>query len=229
MPIMDETSAAIVDYWDAYAATYDDAPDHGLRGDGTRRAWARRLDSWMPSAPADVLDVGCGTASLSLMLAQSGHRVTGVDVAPRMIEQARRKFSGAGLAARFVVGDAAVPLMGGERFDVVLSRHVVWTLPDPAAALREWVGRVRPGGRLVLVEGRWGDAGLKAVPYVAGAERLPWGGGVGADALAAVVRPLVAELWVERLSGDPELWGGLVNDERYALIAAVGAHGHMMT
>jgi SAM-dependent methyltransferase len=218
---MDETSAAIVGYWDAYAATYDDASDHGLRDDGTRRAWARLLDGWMPSGPVDVLDLGCGTASLSLLLAQSGHRVTGVDAAPRMIEQARGKFSDAGLAARFVVGDAAVPPTGEVRFDVVLSRHVVWTLPDPEAALREWVGRLRPGGRLVLVEGRWGEADKSPEPYVAGAERLPWGGGVGAEALAAVVQPLVTELRVEALSGDPLLWGGPVNDERYALIADV--------
>ena len=97
----------------------------------------------------------------------------------------------------------------------------MWTLPDPEAALREWVGRLRPGGRLVLVEGRWREAGQKGVPYVAGAASLPWNGGIGAEALAAAVRPLVTELRIEPLSGDPQLWGGPVTDERYALIAQV--------
>ncbi|WP_336320457.1 class I SAM-dependent methyltransferase [Streptomyces lavendofoliae] len=212
--------ARIAAYWDAAAESFDDEPDHGLRADRTRAAWARLLRSWSPAAPAGVLDVGCGTGSLSLLLAEDGHRVTGVDLAPRMVGRARAKFAAAGLAGRFLTGDATHPPTGEERFDVVLSRHLVWTLPDPEAALRDWVGRLRPGGRLVLVEGRWRRAGAEGVPYVAGAEALPWSGGVGADDLAAAVRPLVGgRVRVEPLSGEAELWGGPVDDERYALIA----------
>ncbi|MGV9271212.1 class I SAM-dependent methyltransferase [Kitasatospora sp. NPDC003701] len=213
--------SAIVDYWDAAAPSFDDAPDHGLRAERTRAAWARTIGAWMPPAPAAVLDVGCGTGSLSLLLAAAGHRVTGVDLAPRMIEEAGRKAAAAGLSGRFLVGDAAGPPTGGELFDVVLARHLLWTLPDPGAALGAWVARLRPGGRLLLVEGRWGEAGQSGPPYVAGAESLPWSGGVGADQLAAAVRPLVAGLRIERLGADADLWGGPVHDERYALIARV--------
>ncbi|MFI7639624.1 class I SAM-dependent methyltransferase [Nonomuraea sp. NPDC049400] len=215
---MPELISAITHYWDAAAPTFDEEPDHGLRAERTRAAWGRRLSAWVPDAPADVLDVGCGTGSLSELLASAGHRVTGVDLASRMIDEARAKLSAAGLAGRFLVGDAAAPPTGEELFDVVLCRHLVWTLPDPRAALREWVGRLRPGGRLVLVEGRWGEAGL---PYVEGAGSLPWHGGVSADDLAAAVRPLVAGLRVEPLSGDADLWGGPVGDERYTIIAHV--------
>jgi ubiquinone/menaquinone biosynthesis C-methylase UbiE len=222
---MNDLSAAIAehiaDYWDAAASSFDDEPDHGLRAGHTRAAWMRLVEAWVPSAPVDVLDVGCGTGSLSLLLAAAGHRVTGVDLAPRMVEQARQKLAAAGLPGSFLVGDASVPPTGDEAFDVVLSRHLVWTLPDPEAALGEWIKRLRPGGLLVLVEGRWRESGQRGVPYVAGAERLPWSGGVGADELAAVVRPLVADLRIEPLSGDADLWGGPVSDERYALIAQV--------
>ncbi|MFG6195769.1 class I SAM-dependent methyltransferase [Nonomuraea sp. JJY05] len=213
---MSDLTSAITGYWDAAAPTFDEEPDHGLRADRTRAAWDRRLRAWTPAHPADVLDVGCGTGSLSLLLAAAGHRVTGVDVAPRMIEQARAKLSSAGLAGRFLVGDAAAPPTGDDRFDVVLCRHLVWTLPDPEAALREWAGRLRPSGRLVLVEGRWRETGS---PYVEGAGSLPWHGGLGAADLAAAVRPLVADLRVEPLSDDADLWGGPVYDERYAIIA----------
>ncbi|MGW0810699.1 class I SAM-dependent methyltransferase [Nonomuraea sp. NPDC002799] len=216
---MSELSTAIAGYWDATASSFDEEPDHGLRAEHTRAAWDRLLRAWAPPDPADVLDVGCGTGSLSVLLAAAGHRVTGVDLAPRMIERARVKLTAAGLAGRFLVGDAADPPTGADRFDLLLCRHLVWTLPDPAAALREWAGRLRPGGRLVLIEGRWGETEQAGPPYVPGAETLPWNGGVRAADLAAAVRPLVAGLRVEQLGGDADLWGGPVNDERYALIA----------
>lgn len=217
---MTDTSE-ITDYWNAAAEAFDDEPDHGLRAGRTRAAWDRLLRGWAPTPPSDVLDIGCGTGSLSELLAAAGHRVTGVDLAPRMIERAQSKLASAGLPGRFFVGDAAAPVTGDERFDLVVSRHLVWTLPDPKAALREWVARLRPGGTLLLIEGRWREAGQSAEPYVAGAEALPWNGGVHSDDLAAAVEPLVAALRVEPLSHNADLWGRAVDDLRYALIAHV--------
>ncbi|MEU7113084.1 class I SAM-dependent methyltransferase [Streptomyces sp. NPDC046182] len=220
---MTDRTAAIAAYWDAAAATFDDEPDHGLRAGRTRAAWTRRLETWIPPAPSDILDIGCGTGSLALLLAAAGHRVTGVDLAPAMVERAHAKLASAGLEGRFLSGDAMVPPTGDECFDVALSRHLLWTLPDPEAALRAWVSRLRAGGRLVLVEGRWRESGRSGEPYVPGADALPWNGGIGAEDLAAAVRPLVARLRVEPLDGDVDgdLWGKRVDDERYALIAEV--------
>ncbi|MFG2829423.1 methyltransferase domain-containing protein [Streptomyces sp. NPDC048434] len=189
-------------YWEAAAASFDDEPDHGLRDPAVRSAWAARLRSWLPSSPADVLDLGCGTGSLALLAAEQGHRVTGVDRSPRMIAQARGK--PAGRDAAFLVGEAAEPPVGERRFDVVLVRHVLWALPDPRAALRRWAGLLAPGGRLVLVEGRWGESDPIGIP---------------AAELAALVEPLVSRTSVESLSHDPALWGKEVADERYVLIA----------
>jgi SAM-dependent methyltransferase len=214
-----DSSRAIAGYWDAAAAGFDEEPDHGLRAGVTREAWAGRVRGWVPGGPWDVLDAGCGTGSLAALVAADGHRVCGVDLAPRMVERARAKLAGAGLRGRFVVGDAAAPPFREGSFDVLLCRHVVWTLPEPERALRAWVRLLRPGGRLVLVEGRWRGAGQPVAPYVAGAGPLPWDGGVTAEELARAVRPLVAGLRVEPLGGDAALWGGPVEDERYALVA----------
>jgi SAM-dependent methyltransferase len=218
-------SAAITAYWDAAAADFDAEPDHGLRAEETRAAWSRRLlTSWLPSPlsrPCDVLDVGCGTGSLSALLAEAGHRVTGVDLSSRMVGRARAKLAAAGLPGRFLVGDAAAPPTGDEPFDAVLSRHLVWTLADPHAALADWVARIRPGGTLILVEGRWRESGETGVDYVADAETLPWHGGVTAADLSVAVRPLVTDLRIESLTDEPALWGGPVTDERYALVARV--------
>ncbi|MFD7279357.1 class I SAM-dependent methyltransferase [Streptomyces sp. NPDC059862] len=197
------TSANDVD-WDASAATFDDEPDHGLRDPDVRDAWAERLRSWLPDAPCDILDLGCGTGSLSLLAAEQGHRVTGVDLSPAMVDRARAKL--AGRDAAFLIGDAAAPPVGAQRFDVVLVRHVLWTLPDPGRVLRHWRGLVRPGGRLVLVEGVWGRTSPVGIP---------------AERLRALLVPLGGRVWVERLSEDAGLWGRRVEDERYAVVCLV--------
>ncbi|MFB7248129.1 class I SAM-dependent methyltransferase [Streptomyces populi] len=191
--------------WDAESGTFDEEPDHGLRDPEIRGAWAARLRDWLPERPGDLLDVGCGTGSLSLVASEQGHRVTGVDLAPRMIDRARAKL--AGRDAVFLVGDAVAPPVGEQRFDVLLSRHVLWTLPHPERVLRHWRGLLRPGGRLVLVEGVWGNVS----PV-----------GLSAERTAALLRPLLsgpADLSVEPLSGDARLWGREVDDERYAVVA----------
>ncbi|MBV2356566.1 class I SAM-dependent methyltransferase [Streptomyces sp. J2-1] len=190
--------------WNAAAATFDDEPDHGLRTPGTRAAWTARLGTWLPDPPAHVLDLGCGTGSLSLLAAERGHRVTAVDSAPAMTGLARAKL--AGHDAAVLLGDAATPPVGAARFDVVLVRHVLWTLPDSARVLRHWRTLLRPGGRFVLVEGVWGTLTPVGIP---------------ATRLADLLRPLVTGLRVEHLSNDRELWGKEVEDERYAVVATV--------
>ncbi|MFH8801771.1 class I SAM-dependent methyltransferase [Streptomyces sp. NPDC017936] len=199
----DGTTSADVD-WDASAAAFDEEPDHGLRDPRVRAAWAGRLRGWLPRRAGDLLDLGCGTGSLSLLAAEQGHRVTGVDLSPAMIGLARAEL--AGRDAVFLVGDATAPPVGDRRFDTVLVRHVLWTLPDPGRALRHWRDLLRPGGRLVLVEGVWGTVSPVGIP---------------ADRLTALLDPLAAHTRVERLSDDARLWGREVEDERYAVPATV--------
>ena len=201
----DEVTAESGVDWDAQAASFDDEPDHGLRDPEVRRAWAGRLRAWLPPRPSDVLDLGCGTGSLSLLAAEQGHHVTGVDNSPAMVNLARAKL--AGRDAAFLVGDAAAPPVGQQRFDVVLVRHVLWALPDPGRALRNWRELLRPGGgRLVLVEGVWGTVSPVGLP---------------AEQVTSLLAPLTGQVRVERLSDDALLWGGEVDDERYAVVALV--------
>jgi hypothetical protein len=84
--------------------------------------------------------------------------------------------------------------------------------------LRRWTNLLRPGGRLVLIEGRW-DVLLDAQPY-GGLEPLPWAGGLSAERLGAAVAPLVHHVHTEPLT-DPALWGRPIHDERYVLIASL--------
>ena len=71
--------------WDAEAANFDDEPDHGLRDPQIRNAWLTLLQGWLPRKPAVILDIGCGTGTLSTLIAEQGHTVTGIDLSPAMI------------------------------------------------------------------------------------------------------------------------------------------------
>jgi ubiquinone/menaquinone biosynthesis C-methylase UbiE len=123
-----------------------------------KQRWLDLLASLLPAdGPLDVLDVGCGTGYLSLLLAELGHRVTGVDQSPAMLELARAKAVAAGLAVRFEVGDAdALPCVDGA-FDAVVERHVLWTMADPARTLAEWRRGLRPTGVFIHVGGDWSN------------------------------------------------------------------------
>lgn len=187
--------------WDAEAEHFDREPDHGLLAPETRAAWWEVLEAVLPASPARVADLGCGTGTVSVLMAEHGYEVVGVDLSPRMIDQARHKAHEVGVSVRFDVGNAAEPRLELAAFDVVFGRHVVWAMPDPAKALRRWVPLLRPGGRLVLVEGRWST-----------------GAGLSADSLISLVSPLVDQIEVTPLP-DPTLWGKPIDDERYALVA----------
>jgi hypothetical protein len=64
-PTDGSSSADAVALWDSEAATFDEAPDHGLLDAGVRAAWRSLLLDALPPAPASVADLGCGTGTLA--------------------------------------------------------------------------------------------------------------------------------------------------------------------
>jgi SAM-dependent methyltransferase len=188
-----------VQLWNDEAATFDDAADHGLRDPVVRAAWRDLLLSVLPSAPARVADLGCGTGTLTLLLAADGYAVDGVDFSPEMIRRAREKLAGGQVT--FTEADVDHPPLEPGAYDVVLCRHVLWAMPDPAATLRRWLGLLAPAGCLVLVEGRWGNgAGLSAAQTV--------------ELVEATGRE--AEL---RMLPEATYWGREIDDERYLVVS----------
>ena len=192
------------DAWDAEAASFDDAPDHGLRDENVRQAWATLVACLTPPVTGAALDLGCGTGSLSLVLAGLGWNVTGIDLSPAMIDRAGAKAEAAATGPRiqFVVGDAAFPQMPPRTYDLIICRHVLWTLPDPAGVLERWTALLKPGGRLVLVEGSWQT-----------------GAGLHSDDVLEMLPATLTNISQMTLSDRPELWGGAVEDERYVITA----------
>jgi ubiquinone/menaquinone biosynthesis C-methylase UbiE len=193
---IDETAR----FWDAQARTFDDEPDHGLRNPA-RDAWREMLRSVLPEPPADVVDLGCGTGSLAVLLSEEGYRVTGIDLSPKMLERAIAKARAAGTNTSSRQGDASDPQLERASMDVVVVRHLTWSLADPHDAVRKWSRLLRRGGRLVLVEGLWST-----------------GTGMTALRLDAIVRPIVSDCETRALT-DEALWGGPIDDERFVLVA----------
>jgi ubiquinone/menaquinone biosynthesis C-methylase UbiE len=156
-----EPHETIQRWWDDDASVYDDSVGHSISDPVEAAAWRRALEVMLPDPVARILDVGTGTGSLALLIAELGHAVTGLDLSEGMLARARAKADEAAASIVFVHGRAEEPPAGP--FDAIVERHVLWTVPDPVAALRAWRGVTRPGGRLILLEGSWGGDG----PFVA--------------------------------------------------------------
>ncbi len=142
-------------YWDIDSSTYDDTPSHRPTSAAEQAAWATALARLLPTPPARVLDCGAGTGFLSLIAARLGHKVTALDLSSGMLGQLRARADSMGVGVEMVEGSADAPPAGP--FDAVMERHLLWTLPDPVAALTAW-RQAAPAGRLVVFEGLWGQA-----------------------------------------------------------------------
>ena len=132
-----------------------------------------------------VLDIGCGTGALAVMLAHQGAHVTGIDISPPMLNLAARRVREEDLVDRVVLRElGAVDLDTGfesEDFDTVISVLVFSELSDDELeyALAESWRIMRPDGRLVIAdevlpESRLGQIGtfLIRLPFVLAAYAL---------------------------------------------------------
>ena len=155
---MSEIAAQKVNsYWNSplCLAEYDKNHAECIGAERDDAVWREEFKRYLPPAPAAVADIGCGTGFASLLLAELGYTVTGLDQAETMLASAREKAAQRKADIRFVQGDAMHPLLPAGSFDVVLSRWVYWTLPDPEAAARNALNLLRPGGMLAVFDGQW--------------------------------------------------------------------------
>lgn len=187
-------------FWDKEAITFDNEPDHGLHDPVVRAEWTNLLRKSLPFVQSKVLDIGCGTGSLSMILAQLGYQVTGIDLSPVMIAKAREKVEMTDWAITFQIMDATFPELPPQQFDIIVCRHLLWTLPEPAQVLQRWINLLRPQGYLVLIEGFWST-----------------GAGLHADDIVEAIPSSMVDIKVEDLSNQVDLWGGEVTDERYII------------
>jgi len=123
------------------------------------RLWRTLAAMYVAPRPDEVIvDVGCGTGSLALLLGrvEPQARILGVDPDPGVLAVARRKADVAGVSVRWQIGlgDALVQLLGAGSVDTVVSSLVLHQCPVPMkrAVLGSMFAVLRPGGRLVIAD-----------------------------------------------------------------------------
>jgi SAM-dependent methyltransferase len=153
---MSDAQVHITAFWSTVAPDYE-AHTGNVAAYGTPayQHWVEALSEVLPEAPAEILDVATGTGYLALAATSLGHRVTAIDLSPAMLEELRAHAAKRGLSVDARLGDAVAPDFPPAHFDALTNRHLLWTLREPAKALANWRALLRPGGRLLAVDGFW--------------------------------------------------------------------------
>ena len=97
-----------------------------------------------------VLDVACGSGNLAIPAARAGARVTGLDIAPNLLETARRRAMAEGLKIDFEEGDAEQLPYQDASFDWVVTMFGAMFAPQPPKTASELLRVCRPGGQLAM-------------------------------------------------------------------------------
>lgn len=148
-------------YWSKRAETFDQSWGHKIRSSQELSAWVGLFASPGGIKRGDrVLELASGTGEITRVLGNMGCVVDAIDMCEAMTARATAKPENA--AVRFHLGDAENTMMPDAIYDAVICRHLVWTLVDPEAALKDWLRVLKPGGRLVIVDGDWVRTPLKA-------------------------------------------------------------------
>ena len=120
----------------------------------------------------DLLDVGTGTGgNVAIPAARGGAKVVGLDIAPELLERARRRAAEAGVEVEWIEGDAQELPFEDESFDRVVSTFGAMFAPDHARAAAELVRVCRKGGRVAMTT--WANEGFSAGLFKLSGSFLP--------------------------------------------------------
>ena len=144
-----DIESRIMRYWTARSHDFGTVRKNEL-GSAMGRRWQEELQSHLPEGSGlRILDIGTGTGFFAILMARLGHRVTGIDLTPAMLVEAHALAEALNLDVEFLEMNAQRLDFQDESFDVILSRNLTWTLPEPVKAYQEWYRVLKKGGILM--------------------------------------------------------------------------------
>ncbi|HLR18885.1 MAG TPA: class I SAM-dependent methyltransferase [Staphylococcus sp.] len=147
----------IINYWGKRANSFRKDKQEELESTHAH-TWINELQSIVTMEPGlKVLDIGTGAGFLAILCAQQGADVSGIDLAPDMIQSAKQNAQQLNQDIRFKVMDAEHLDYDDESFDVVIARNVTWLLPHTKSAYQEWLRVLKPNGHLINIDGDYGN------------------------------------------------------------------------
>jgi SAM-dependent methyltransferase len=143
-----EHNRLILDQFTKQAAPFAEMPAHS-----EETAMKLLLDVAQPRPEDDALDVACGPGLVACALAPYVRHVTGIDLTPAMIDQARARQESLGLGnLSWRIGEAEDLPFEDCSFSLVLTRYSFHHLLNPLAALREMARACAPDGRILVID-----------------------------------------------------------------------------
>lgn len=151
----DDRKQKITEYWTKRSDSFQEQRRAELHDDIAQR-WLKEILQYVPRKRLKILDVGCGSGFFTILMAQQGHEVIGVDLTADMITRARELAAEEKADCTFQVMDAENLEFADEAFDMVISRNLTWTLPDAERAYSEWLRVLKKGGCLLNFDANYG-------------------------------------------------------------------------
>lgn len=145
---MENLFDAVQTYWTKRAGDFGSVRRNELKNPITLR-WMGEIANYLPGNNLRILDVGTGTGYFAIILEKQGHKVTGIDLTVAMLSQARKTAAEFDVYPEFMQMDAQSLRFEDGQFDVVISRNLTWTLPDPVKAYGEWYRVLKKDGVLL--------------------------------------------------------------------------------
>jgi len=148
-------------YWTGRASGYSEVNQWEL-ATGQKEKWKNRLREEIGEHFSDrnpenlrVLEIGTGPGFFAILLCELGYNVTAVDLAPAMLDEAKRNAGALAESICFLQMDAEALAFADESFDAIVSRNLTWNLPHPGRAYAEWARALKPDGLLLNFDANW--------------------------------------------------------------------------
>lgn len=150
----EEEIEIIGDYWSQRSEGFSEHMLKHLEED-EKGLYIRRIREYSNTRKMKVLDIGTGPGLFPILLGKDGHDVTAIDYSDGMLVMANNNCADAGVKADIMKMDAQHLEFQDGSFDLIVSRKVLWNLPDPVCAYKEWLRVLKPEGKMILFDANW--------------------------------------------------------------------------